>query len=88
MIPSAASALGVAGVGDVRRLGRIGLKTLAYTVVVSLVAVLIGCLLLGEPLSGAQIAGGATVMAGSLLVLTTGRLFCSRYVGTLPVKIS
>jgi len=27
------------------------------------------------------------MVAGSLLVLTTGRLFCSRYVGTLPVKI-
>ena len=30
-----ALALGVAGLGDMRRLGRIGLKTLAYTVVVS-----------------------------------------------------
>ena len=29
-----ALALGVAGLGDIRRLGRIGLKTLAYTVVV------------------------------------------------------
>jgi dicarboxylate/amino acid:cation (Na+ or H+) symporter, DAACS family len=37
-----ALALGVAGLGDVRRLGRIGLKTLAYTVVVSTIAVLIG----------------------------------------------
>jgi DNA-binding transcriptional LysR family regulator len=27
------------------------------------------------------------MVARSLLVLTTGRLFCSRYVGTLPVKI-
>jgi DAACS family dicarboxylate/amino acid:cation (Na+ or H+) symporter len=37
-----ALALGVAGLGDMRRLGRIGLKTLAYTVAVSTVAVLIG----------------------------------------------
>jgi DAACS family dicarboxylate/amino acid:cation (Na+ or H+) symporter len=37
-----ALALGVAGLGDLRHLGRIGLKTLAYTVVVSTVAVLIG----------------------------------------------
>ncbi|MBI5708783.1 MAG: dicarboxylate/amino acid:cation symporter [Candidatus Eisenbacteria bacterium] len=37
-----ALALGVAGLGDLRRLGRIGLKTLAYTVVVSTIAVLIG----------------------------------------------
>ena len=27
------------------------------------------------------------MVAGSLLVLTTGRLFCSRYVETMPVKI-
>jgi DAACS family dicarboxylate/amino acid:cation (Na+ or H+) symporter len=37
-----ALALGVSGLGDVRHLGRIGLKTLAYTVVVSAIAVLIG----------------------------------------------
>jgi DAACS family dicarboxylate/amino acid:cation (Na+ or H+) symporter len=37
-----ALALGVAGVGDVRRLGRIGLKTFVYTLVVSALAVLIG----------------------------------------------
>ena len=37
-----ALALGVAGLGDMRQLGRIGLKTLAYTVVVSSIAVLLG----------------------------------------------
>ena len=37
-----ALALGVSGLGDFRSLGRIGLKTLAYTVAVSTVAVLIG----------------------------------------------
>ena len=37
-----ALSLGVSGLGDMRRLGRIGLKTLAYTVVVSTIAVLIG----------------------------------------------
>ncbi len=51
-----ALALGVAGVGDMSRLGRIGLKTLAYTVVVSAIAVLIGVALVnlvrpGEGLS-------------------------------------
>src|SRR5687768_2158297 len=40
-----ALALGVAGLGDVRGLGRVGLKTLAYTVVVSSIAVLIGLVL-------------------------------------------
>ena len=34
--------LGVAGLGDLRSLGRIGLKTLAYTVLVSSIAVLLG----------------------------------------------
>ncbi len=44
VIPLIVSALtlGVAGLGDVRQLGRIGLKTLAYTVVVSSIAVLLG----------------------------------------------
>jgi DAACS family dicarboxylate/amino acid:cation (Na+ or H+) symporter len=37
-----ALALGVSGLGDLRQLGRIGLKTLAYTVAVSTIAVLIG----------------------------------------------
>ncbi len=44
VIPLVVSALvlGVSALGDLRRLGRIGLKTLAYTVVVSAIAVLIG----------------------------------------------
>src|SRR5262245_38966227 len=37
-----ALALGVAGLGDVSTLGRIGIKTLAYTVIVSGIAVLLG----------------------------------------------
>ena len=40
-----ALALGVAGIGDPRRLGRVGLKTLAYTVAVSSIAVLLGVFL-------------------------------------------
>ncbi|MGH7724401.1 MAG: dicarboxylate/amino acid:cation symporter [Candidatus Eiseniibacteriota bacterium] len=35
-------ALGVAGLGELRHLGRVGLKTLVYTIVVSTIAVLIG----------------------------------------------
>jgi DAACS family dicarboxylate/amino acid:cation (Na+ or H+) symporter len=34
--------VGVAGVGDLRKLGRVGLKTLGYTVVVSAISVVIG----------------------------------------------
>jgi DAACS family dicarboxylate/amino acid:cation (Na+ or H+) symporter len=37
-----ALALGVTGLGDIRQLGRIGLKTLAYTISVSAIAVLLG----------------------------------------------
>ncbi|NJL27975.1 MAG: dicarboxylate/amino acid:cation symporter [Thermoanaerobaculia bacterium] len=37
-----ALALGVAGLGDLRSLGRIGMKTLAYTVAVSSIAVVLG----------------------------------------------
>jgi dicarboxylate/amino acid:cation (Na+ or H+) symporter, DAACS family len=53
-----ALALGVAGLGDMRSLGRIGLKTLVYTVSVSAIAVLIGITLVdtlrpGEGLSPA-----------------------------------
>jgi DAACS family dicarboxylate/amino acid:cation (Na+ or H+) symporter len=37
-----ALALGVAGLGDVRALGRIGIRTLAYTIAVSSISVLLG----------------------------------------------
>jgi Na+/H+-dicarboxylate symporter len=40
-----ALALGVAGLGDVRALGRIGIRTLVYTVCVSIIAVLLGVVL-------------------------------------------
>ncbi len=53
-----ALALGVAGLGDLRHLGRIGLKTLVYTAAVSTIAVLLGVTLVnvlrpGEGLSPA-----------------------------------
>ncbi len=52
----AALVLGVAGLGDMKSLGRVGLKTLVYTVVVSTIAVVIGLTLVnvlrpGEGLS-------------------------------------
>jgi DAACS family dicarboxylate/amino acid:cation (Na+ or H+) symporter len=51
-----ALALGIAGLGDLRQLGRIGLKTLAYTVVVSTVAVLIGVTLVNVMRPGEGLA--------------------------------
>ena len=49
-----ALALGVTGLGDIRQLGRIGLKTLVYTISVSAIAVLIGVTLVNllQPGSG------------------------------------
>jgi DAACS family dicarboxylate/amino acid:cation (Na+ or H+) symporter len=51
-----ALALGVAGLGDLRQLGRIGLKMLAYTVVVSSIAVLIGVALVNLVRPGAGLS--------------------------------
>lgn len=48
--------LGVAGMGDPRALGRIGLKSLAYTVCVSAIAVLIGVTLVNVLRPGAAIS--------------------------------
>jgi DAACS family dicarboxylate/amino acid:cation (Na+ or H+) symporter len=59
-----ALALGVTGLGDVRRLGRIGLKTLAYTVVVSAIAVVLGVALVNWLKPGA----GMTESKRSLLL--------------------
>src|SRR5262245_9822928 len=64
VIPLVVSALivGVAELGDLRRLGRVGLKTLAFTIVLSSISVLIGVLLAnlirpGEGLSEESRAG-------------------------------
>jgi len=69
-----ALALGVVGLGSPRSLGRVGLKTLAYTVVVSSIAVLLGLFLVntlrpGEGLSPelrARLLEGATERAAGL----------------------
>src|SRR6185436_4021733 len=34
--------VGVAGMGDIRRLGRVGFRSLAYTVIISIISVVIG----------------------------------------------
>jgi DAACS family dicarboxylate/amino acid:cation (Na+ or H+) symporter len=62
-----ALALGVAGLGDVRGLGRVGLKTLAYTVVVSSIAVLIGLVLVNllRPGEGMSAEARARLSAGA-----------------------
>jgi DAACS family dicarboxylate/amino acid:cation (Na+ or H+) symporter len=75
-----ALALGVAGLGDLRSLGRIGFKTLAYTVVVSAIAVLLGVGLVnllrpGEGMSDelrARLTSGAAERASA--VATTAQV--------------
>jgi len=62
-----ALALGVAGLGDLRQLGRIGWRTLAYTVVVSAIAVAIGITLVNlvQPGAGLSEATRAKLMEGA-----------------------
>ena len=62
-----ALALGVAGLGDMKSLGRVGLKTLAYTVVVSAVAVVIGVVLVNvlKPGAGLTPETRARMLAGA-----------------------
>jgi len=47
--------VGVAGLGDIRKLGRVGLKTLAYTVVISAISVIIGLTLANTVRPGERI---------------------------------
>src|SRR5688500_12009243 len=48
--------LGVAGLGDLRRIGRIGVKSLVYTVVISAISVLIGLTLANTIKPGKRIS--------------------------------
>jgi DAACS family dicarboxylate/amino acid:cation (Na+ or H+) symporter len=59
--------LGITGLGDLKSLGRIGLKTLAYTVVVSSIAVLLGLVLVNvlKPGEGLSDETRARMMAGA-----------------------
>jgi DAACS family dicarboxylate/amino acid:cation (Na+ or H+) symporter len=58
VIPLVFSSLvvGIAGIGDIRKLGRVGLKTFAYTVIVSAISVLIGLLLVNTIRPGERVA--------------------------------
>lgn len=50
--------VGVAGVGDIRKLGRIGLKVFAYTLVLSAISVFIGLTLANTVQPGKRISAG------------------------------
>jgi DAACS family dicarboxylate/amino acid:cation (Na+ or H+) symporter len=60
VVPLVTSSLivGVAGIGDVRRLGRVGLKTLAYTIVISVISVVIGLSLANTVKPGTRLDPG------------------------------
>jgi DAACS family dicarboxylate/amino acid:cation (Na+ or H+) symporter len=90
-----ALALGVAGLGDVSALGRIGMKTLAYTIVVSGIAVLLGVGLVnlvrpGEGLSPQLkqllLAQSATVPRPAATPEATGIDFFVALVPSNPVR--
>ena len=84
--------LGIGGLGDLRSLGRIGLKTLAYTVTVSAIAVLIGVLLVNvfRPGDGvppdvrARLLEGMEERAGSLSAVSQGKSGLDLIVGIVP----
>ncbi|MCE9595907.1 MAG: dicarboxylate/amino acid:cation symporter [Planctomycetes bacterium] len=63
----AALALGIAGLRDMKSLGRLGLKTLAYTITVSAIAVVLGVVLveLFQPGAGVDDALRARMLAGA-----------------------
>jgi DAACS family dicarboxylate/amino acid:cation (Na+ or H+) symporter len=63
----AALVLGVTGLGDLRRLGRIGLKTLLYTITVSAIAVTIGIVLVSvlRPGAGVPVELRERLLAGA-----------------------
>ena len=62
VIPLVFSSLvvGVAGIGDVRKLGRVGLKTFAYTIIISAISVVIGITLANTIRPGERIDPATT----------------------------
>jgi DAACS family dicarboxylate/amino acid:cation (Na+ or H+) symporter len=84
--------LGISGLGDLRALGRIGLKTLAVTVCISTIAVLLGVLLVnvlkpGEgvsPEDRAILLEGMQERAGSLASAAPAKTGLDLLIGMVP----
>jgi len=57
---------GTASLGDIRKVGRIGTKTIAYYLVTTIIAIVIGLVLVNilRPGAGVELAGEAEVLAG------------------------
>ena len=89
-----ALALGVAGLGDLRSVGRVGVKTLVYTVMVSSIAVLLGIFLMnvlrpGEGMSAelrARVAAGAAERAAALTQAVAPRTGLDLIVQIVPAN--
>jgi DAACS family dicarboxylate/amino acid:cation (Na+ or H+) symporter len=85
-----ALALGVAGLGDLSRLGRIGLRTLAYTVAVSSIAVAIGVSLVNLFRPGTGLPAELRERLGSSLVApppAAGATGVDFLVGLVPANV-
>lgn len=88
----AALSLGVAGLGDLRGLGRIGTKTLVYTVVVSTIAVAIGITAVnllrpGDGFSDEvrqQLTSGAKERGGALVSAQAPKVGLDLLIGIIP----
>ncbi len=88
----AALSLGVAGLGDLRGLGRIGTKTLVYTVVVSTIAVAIGITAVnllrpGDGFSDEvrqQLTSGAKERSGALASAQAPKVGLDLLIGIIP----
>jgi len=88
-----ALALGVAGLGNLRHLGRIGLKTLVYTVAMSAIAVLLGVFFVNTLMPGSGIsddvkarllAGAAERSAGLPSTTTAPRTGIDLFIQIIP----
>ena len=67
--------LGVAGIGDIRRLGRIGVKSMLYTLVISAISVVIGLTLAN------------TIKPGKRISPEIGRQLSERYSADAAKKV-
>ena len=76
LLVGASLVLGVVAIGDVRRLGRVGLKAFAYTFVISTISVVIGLVL------------SNTIRPGERVAPETARLLQERYAGDASTRVA
>jgi proton glutamate symport protein len=84
--------VGVAGVGDIKRVGRLGVKTLAYFEIVTTIAILFGLAVanIAKPGSGIVLAGLAKTDISKYVATehaTTGHSFVDLLVNVVPTNV-